>query len=85
MAMSMDRELTNIEALAEAVLRERQSATAGIGVAMLWLLSDDQDHIARSMARDMELKVGDFRRADLVERIAYAGWSVDDLAEALVK
>ena len=36
-----------------AVQRERKSTTSGIGIAMLWLLSDDQSHIVRSMARDM--------------------------------
>jgi hypothetical protein len=66
-----------------AVNRERKSATAGIGIAMLWLISDDQDHLVRSMARDKDLTADDFRAADEVERIHYAGWDIDDLIKAL--
>ena len=66
-----------------AVQRERKSTTSGIGIAMLWLLSDDQSHIVRSMARDMNLHETDFREADQVERIASNGWELDDLINAL--
>jgi hypothetical protein len=67
----------------EAVQRERMSATAGIGIAMIWLLQDGHEAVVRKMARDMNLFEADFRKADRVERIECNGWALDDLTNAI--
>lgn len=80
---------TALEERLLAVQRERRSATAGIGIAMLWLLQDSDitgmGGVVRAMANDMNLFEDDFRKADAVERIECNGWGLDDLIEVLSK
>ncbi len=73
---------TLADRLAE-IRREKLCTTAGIGIAMLWLLEDGQSDIVRKMSKDMNLFSDDFRQADDVERIASNGWGLDDLLNAL--